>query len=312
MRPSAIASFLVLIAASSYPSAHAGEPVNPASDAETVAAVQKAAAGAEIHGIGVAALARSKFGGEDVKSWTQLVDLLRRREGAAARIWDALPKTTQEFAADDNLVGKLDQPNRPANAARLGIGVGTTIGGLLTKPDFYNEKAFKDVPLDKNLKDMLSLGEKRTYIQTLRMNRELLAAAFPTVINPVSTNYLSVPVHVKAGKPVILVLATFSICQWQVTVEDGAEVVGVILCGTDAQEVAGIKAPVVYRSGRDPYGKSRGDRKGEVIWASHDRNHELFPQLEAGVKKITGKSFTGFQGGDEAPKEGFVVKPSAK
>ncbi len=311
MRFAMILSFLLLFGPSPLPSC-AGEAPTPTPDTDAVAAVQKVAAGAEVHGIGTGGPAIYSFDAKEVKSWTQFVELLRRGEGAAGRVWELLPKKTQEFAKDDNLVGKLDMINKPDDAARLQSGVAGTIRSLLRRSDFYTEKAFKDVPLDKNLKDLLALGNKRTYLQTLRMNRELLVFAFPDHITPVPANYHMVHVRVKAGKPVILVLASSTACQWQVEVEDGGEVVGIVLCGTEPQEVAGAKAPVVYRAGRDPYWKDRWGRGEEVIWTSRDRKDKSFAQLEAGVKKITGKSLTDFQGKDTAPKDGFVVKPSAK
>lgn len=287
-------------------------PAAPKSDAEAVRAVREAAKSAEVHGIGVGNPAVYSFEPKEVKSWVQFVDLLRRKDGAAGRIWEALPKQTQEFAQNDQLVGKLDSLPHPADVTRLRSGVESTIRKLLRSSDFYTEKAFKDVALDKNLKDMLALGGKRTYLQTLRMNRELLTTAFPNHIAPVPANYHTIPVVVKRGKPVVLVLTSYGACQWQITVEDGAEVVGVILGGTEPQEIAGVKVPVVYRVGRWPDGKDRWGQGWETIWTCRDPKDKSFAELESGVKKVLDKSFSEFQATDDAPKEGFVVKPSAK
>jgi hypothetical protein len=313
MRVQSINSFLLLFAPALVVAQGSEPSSTPNPDAASVAAIAKAAMGAEVHAVGISRPANAGFGAESVKSWTQFVELLRQKEGPAERIWNTLPKKTQEFASNENLVGKLDIPSEVSgDVLRLKSAVGATVGGILAKPDLYDEKAFKNVPLDKNLKDMLALGKKRTLIQTLRMNRELLTAAFPNVVNPVPANYLIAPVYVKAGKPVILVLSSYRVCQWQVEVEKGGSVVGVIVCGHGPQEVAGIKAPLLYRSGLGPNGEDRWGQKEDVIWGAYDRAQELFPQHEAGVKKITGKTFTTFQGQSATPKEGFVVKPSAK
>lgn len=284
------------------------QPV-PLEEAKILDAVRKAAKDAEVHGIGISCSDAHGFGSSDVTNWPKFAELLRRKEGPAGRIWELLPKKVQDQVSDDKAVAGLGVRNLPPEARRLMSDVEDGIRKMLVRPDFYTEKAFKDVPLDKNLKDTIALGEKRTHLQTLRLNRVLLATAFPDHIAPVPVNYHLVPVLVKAGKPVILVLTSYKACHWQVELEEGAEVVGIILGGTEPQEVAGVKAPVVYRAGRAPDWK---DRKGDVIWTCHNANDKSFAQLEAGVKKITGKTFTDFQGKNTAPKDGFVVKPSAK
>jgi hypothetical protein len=294
-----------------HPVLQAEEPKKvPKEDAEVVAAVRKAAVNAEIHGIGIGQPVEQGFGWEDVKNWPRFVELLRKREGPAGRIWALLPKERQDVVSDDTVVSQLGgRDPLPAPVRGLRSDTAHEISKMLKRPDFYEEKAFKDVPLDKSLNDMLALGQKRTYIQTLRMNRELLATAFPNVVSPVPANYHIVRVLVKAGKPVVLVLTAYTACQWQVEVEEGGAVVGIVLGGGEAQEVASIKVPVVYRAGVDEYFKHR---KGDVIWTSRDRNDKSFIQLEDRVKKITGKTFADFQGKSETPKEGFVAKPSAK
>ena len=198
-------------------------------------------------------------------------------------------------------------------ADRLSGFVSREVGKFLYRSDLYNAEAFKDVPLDKELKQLLARGEKRTHLQTLRMNRALLAAAFPKVVRLMPEDYHSARVLVKAGKPVILALASHDACEWRVEVEKGAEVVGVILGGSDPQEVVGVNCPVVYRAWIWPDGAKRSSTHDpEAIEPCHDWTHTSYPKFAAGLKKLTDKPLDTFQGKYTAQKEGFVVKPSAK
>jgi hypothetical protein len=292
-------------------------PPAPPEDLLSVELIRKAAGSAEIHGIGIGDPVVHGFNFPDVTDWPKFVELLRKREGPAGRIWELLPKGARDQVADDKVVAEvvaqLGRKDRFVELSPAVRGLRNEVAGeirkMIERPDFYTEKAFKDVPLDKNLKDMVALGDKRTYIQTLRMNRELMATAFPNVVSPVPANYHTVSVVVKAGKPVVLVLTSDLPCQWQVSVEEGGQVIGLILGGSSPQEVFGVKPPILYRAGRDAHAKVRA---GDVIGTSRDRNDKSFIRLEGGVKKITGKSFTDFQACRETPKEGFVVKPSTK
>jgi hypothetical protein len=191
--------------------------------------------------------------------------------------------------------------------------VSVKIGQLLLRPDLYEAEAFKGVKLDKELKRLLALGDERTILQTIRMNRALLAAAFPKVVRPMPEDYHVARVVVKAGKPVILALASHEHCEWRVEVEKGADVVGVILGGGEPQEVSGIKCPVVYRVWTWPDGTSRSSRYDpQSISTCWDWLDKSYTQFQSGVKGVAGKSLSTFQGKNTAPKEGFAVKPSAK
>ncbi len=290
----------------------AEEPRNvPKQEADPVEVVRKFAARAEVHGVGISQPNAHGFGHKDVTNWPGFVGLLRKGEGPAGRIWQLLPKKRQEALLDDALVSQLGPRESPVAAVRgLKGDTAYELREMIGRPDFYTEKAFKDVPLDKKLQALVALGEKRTRLQTLRLNRGLLASAFPGHIAPLPDDYHAVRIRVKAGKPVILVLTASVACEWRVEVEEGGEVVGVILGGGNSQEVTGLRSPVVDRASSGPDGKRR---TGDVIWSCNDRDDKSFAQLEGGVKKLTDKSFTEFQGWrNELPKEGFVVKPSAK
>ena len=290
---------------------HAAQPQSvPKQDSESVDAIRKAAMRAEVRGVWVYEPLAYEFSHKDVTNWPQMVDLLRRKEGPAGRVRELLSKRAHDLLADDALVGQVGAESPTSEVFRLKSEVATGMRKLLDRPDFYTEKAFKGVPLDKGMKDMLARGEKRTYLQTLHVNRALLALAFPEVVRQVPTDYHTVRVLVKPGKPVVLVLSSYRACQWHVEVEKGGEVVGVILCGSESQEVTGVKVPVVYRAGRDPYGK---EREGEVVGiVSYEKVDKSLRLMEDKIKQITGKPVAKFQGQYTAPKEGFVVKPDAK
>ncbi len=58
------------------------------------------------------------------------------------------------------------------------------INNLLKKPDFYNEKAWKNIPIPDEAKTFLSKSEL-TYEERVRLNRILLYTAFPKSIKPI-------------------------------------------------------------------------------------------------------------------------------
>lgn len=284
-------------------------------DIKAVDAIQRAARNAEVHAVGIYLTPAGRFNQDDVTDWPEFAKLLRGEGGPGARVRGLLPKQQRDLLANNAAVRGLDAGRFGGpEAGRLRGSVSFKIGQLLLpRPDLYDAEAFKGVPLDKELKQLLALGDERTPIQTLRMNRALLATAFPKIVRPVPEDYYVARVVVKAGKPVILALASHEACEWRVETEKGGEVVGVILGGSEPQEVVGVKCPVAYRVWTWPDGTSRSSRYDpQGISTCWDLLDKSYMQFEAGVKGVAGKSLATFQGKHTAPKEGFVVKPSAK
>jgi hypothetical protein len=175
---------------------------------------------------------------------------------------------------------------------------------------FYDKDVFAKVELTKSLKELVALGDKRTVFQTERMNREILSLLFSDFLAETPTDYHTVHVTVKAGKPVVLVFSAYHQTRWNVTVEKGATVAGVVLFGNFAQELTGTDAPVSYRAGILPNGK-RGPTAGFSA-SKEEKDEPSYRRMKAEVKEITGKEFTSFQGKYQSSVEPFVVRPGAK
>jgi hypothetical protein len=251
---------------------------------------------------------------KDVKDWSRLVVALRKREGPGSRVHATLPEEAQKLVADDDLLATLANPPlgvpTPKRETVLKAALTDTLNKTLDRPDFYNEEAFKGIALDKSFKEMIDLGAKRTVHQTARMNWDLLAAAFPKSIPPLPPGFRTVRVEVQEGESVVLVLSSYGNCRWEVDVKRGGKVTGVLLCGSEAQEVAGVgDAPVVYRCYYSPEGE-------ELPTAKHfygfDPKEKTWKAFVEGVKEITGKDFATFQGGPRSKSETFIIRPGEK
>jgi hypothetical protein len=191
------------------------------------------------------------------------------------------------------LVRDLSAPDRGQNPIRGSVAA--ELRKIQDNPDFYTEKAFKDVPLTKELKDLVALGKKRTAYQTALLNYALLDKALPGCIPELPANFRTIKVDVLAGSDVVLVLSSYERCRWKVSLREGARVTGVVLCGYHAVEVVGVDAPTVYRAYYEPDGVTVF-RGGTKYLFGHAEKQEEFKELLAGVKEITGKDFTKFQG----------------
>ena len=147
------------------------------------------------------------------------------------------------------------------------------------------------------------------------MNWGLLRATFPGHIAEPPPTLQTVPVKVRAGRDVILVLSSYHTASWVVDVESGGRVVGVILCGYDPQQVSGVDAPIVYRAAYSPNGDNLPSGM-EILQGYRDFNWKtgspLPAALVAGARELTGKELTSFQFSNQASKDGFMVKPGAK
>jgi hypothetical protein len=268
----------------------AADPPAKAEDKQE-AAVRKAAEKAEVHGVGVYGPEHSRLG--HVKDWPLLAEILRTKRGPAGRVWELLSDESRKRLSDDALVLNLRAEDRGQNPIRGSVAA--ELRKIQDNPDFYTAAAFKDVPLTKDLKDLIALGKKRTAYQTALLNYALLDKALPGCIPELPDNFRTIKVDVLAGSDVVLVLSSYERCRWKVSLREGARVTGVVLCGYHAVEVVGVDAPTVYRAYYEPDGVTVF-RGGTKYLFGHDEKQEEFKELLAGVKEITGKEFTKFQG----------------
>jgi hypothetical protein len=271
---------------------------------DAAAAVREAAKAAEVHGVGAYGPFRVRLHLKEVTDWAGLVAALRAGDGPAGRVRGLLPERTRKLLDDPATVIGED-PFAGERALRL---VGETFGELrqlLARPDLFDGKSLEGVELGKEAKDLLALGPKRSAAQTIRMNRLLLAAAFPKALAPPPPDLGVVRVAVKAGRDVVLVLSAGEPCRWEVEVEKGGRVAGVVLTGVNHQQVAGVDCPVFDRAACGPDGKAR---KWPAL-LGYDEKDKGFERFRAGVKEVVGRDFDDFQGVEKAPEDGFVVRP---
>lgn len=286
---------------------------NPLMASDPLDAVRAAVVnGTEVHAVVTYHPAICLLGQDQVLDWPSLVLAIRDRKGVAGRLWDMCGERARKAVADDKAVADLTEIPLSSDAGLLIASVGFDLKRIVRHSDFYDEATFKGVPIDKETKALIALGPKRTFLDTIRMNRALLAAAFPKIVAPVPKDYHTIRVTVGPGKPVVLVLSAYEACRWEVTVEKGGAVAGVVLGGSLYQEVGGVgDAPVVYHARQGPnrlapfvtdkplpYYSSTDDPKGEVFTAA--------------VQELTGAKPVHVQRVYSAPAEPFSVRPGKK
>lgn len=284
----------------------------PKKDTGPERAVRQAAQEAEVHGIGLYEPANSGILSKDVTDWPHLIDAIRSRKGVGGRLWDLLPEEARKRAADDKIVAKLGERFPTGDVVALQGRVKSALNDLLDRTDFYTEDAFKGVALTEDLKKSISNRNRHTPYQTACLNRALLASAFPIAITPIPSHFRVVRLQVVAGKDVVLVLSSYNACRWEVETLPAAKVVGVILCGYEPQEVAGVDVPLIYRAYHQPDGKPL--KAGQKYYRAWDVKDKSFEVLSAAVKELTGKDFTAFHG-EYRPGPGtepYTVRPGAK
>ncbi len=167
-------------------------PIRPPDDEREI---RQAAADAEIHAIGVYEPPSRGIKRGDVLDWKILIDTLRTGKGAARRIYELLPEREQKALRDEAIVSLVVAKDEPKGAPKpepreVGSFKSLLAGGLklvVDNPEFYDEKAFKDTPLERAQKDAIALGKKRSLVETLRLNRHLLSAALPGALVPPRT-----------------------------------------------------------------------------------------------------------------------------
>jgi hypothetical protein len=303
-------------------------PVVPA-EAETEAALLKAAKTAELHGVAVSQPAVNGFDSDKgVKEWPKLIEKLRdSKDKSVVRVREYIPKRVLEFAAKDGVMEALAraQPGQ-YDPMEVPFVRGDFYDGyrkLLNDRDFYSEEAFKEVKLDDEAKRLIALGKKRTVHEVALLHWRIMQAIFPDSIPNVPLGFRTIRVQVRDEKDVVLVLSCHTRCRWEVDVKPGAKVTGVILCGYHAQEVElyenPVKAPVVYRAGYAQDGTCQLDTAknfdGYTVYSSRPEPEASKPrrQFEAGVKELTGKGeFVSMQRESNPKSEPYIIPPKKK
>lgn len=264
---------------------------------------------AEVHAVTISEPFFRGVSPEEISDWQGLVKALRAKGGPGAHVRKLLPEDAEEQVVNEQAeMGKLDgvDPIGVPPAARLALS--RLLDEATRTGSFYDEKALAGVELSKAAKELVALGGKRTVYQNELLNREVLAAAFGACVAPTPADFHTARVTVKPGKPVVLVLSCGCQCRWEVNVEKGATVAGVVLFGSGAQELTGTDAPVIYASKMLPNGKP----SPAPAASARKQTGREYEQLAAGVKAMTGRDFTTFQGQYKAGDQPFVVKPGAK
>jgi hypothetical protein len=280
-------------------------------------AIRQAAADAEIHAIGVNKPPSCGIEMDDVRDWKLLIDSLRTKKGAARRVYELLPEREQKALQDEAIVGRIgakEEPKEvPKELVRFKFLLARALSTIVNNPEFYDESAFKDTPLERAQKDAIALGKKRSLVETLRLNRGLLAAALPGALVAPPDDFQTIRVKVKAGTAVILVLSSVEPCRWEVELDKGAKVSGVILLGYRPQEVRGVDVPVLNRVRYDAAGNIvNRDAVFYLSGREDDPEYRSFKPMEAVVEKLTGRGFTSTRGKNTSPAGGFIIIPGEK
>ncbi len=264
---------------------------------------------AEVHYVAVYEPLFSGVSPKEITDGQGLVKALRVKDGPAAHIRKLLPEDAGAVLTDEVEMGRVGDDTRPSFVkAKVAHRLSGAFSTAIREKMFYDKEAFAKVELTKSLKGLVALGDKRTVFQTERMNRELLSLVFPNGLSETPTDFHTVHITVKPGKPVVLALSANIQTRWQVTIEKGGNVVGVALFGNYAKEVVGTEAPVSYAAGILPNGK----RAPQAGFNVYKEDAPEFKRRKAELLEMTGKDFTSFQGQYQSGKEPFVVTPGAK
>ena len=99
-------------------------------------------------------------------------------------------------------------------------------------------------------------------------------------------------------EPIILVVCAYESVTWEVQPAEGARIVQVIASGYHQQFVQGVKAQVITLS---------YDERSPGYFYTYDHDERRFPKMLAGVKELTGKAPSSFQGRYSFKSQAFRV-----
>lgn len=270
----------------------------------------------EVHGVGVYQPQTVRFGLGEVRDWPGLAARLSagpRGAGPAGRIWDRLPEPARRVLTD---------PDRAAAIAKLPAGstgdrVRTILEDrravlegfqtVLEDATLHATKEFAGLTLTDAGKELIRKGDKRSGLETRRLNRLLLRGTFPDEWGADPVDPEAVEVEVKVSRPVVLVLTACESCRWVVRPGRGAKVLWVIVSGYYPQEVDGVTCPVTV-VGRL---SSSGDSYRDSIYV-YDKSSDRYERYQERVAGLTGKPIMTFQGANTYPGKPFIVGPAGR
>jgi|GEM_PF-5757297 len=259
-----------------------------------------------VHGVGVSQPDASGFNHTDILDWRLLSQALLAPSTAAEHVIAQFPAPLRAKLADAELMRFLHSKAGSDDLPGFQLEILVALRKIVGQSDFYNEKSLRDVEFSEEMKSIVKIDpSNRTRLQSIALNRQLLTCVFPKCLKEMKKDYHSVPVSVRAGRDVVLVLSSNKACRWQINLDPGASVKAVVLCGFDAQEIDGVDCPVIYRALRL---KDGSVSKAEYFYA-HAETEPTFEKMKAGVKKITGREFDTFEGRSQPDKKPFVVNP---
>ena len=259
---------------------------------------------AEVHMVGICQPYRSRFREKEVVNWKKLSESLSAEDGDGARLARLLSPSSLAAARSPKLL-KAESTGVMAQTQN------TLLNGLqdlIAGPRMYNVPSFTKSKHAEHIQKLLEERTELSYVQTTTLNRAYASFASDGGIEPVSEHYQTVTVTVAAGRDVILVLSSSDPCRWKVVLEKGARVSGCILSGYYTQEIEQDTIPTVYRTHYD----AKGEATNKDGWYAYSETGDDYYKIKKLVTDLTGRKIISFQGQNEAPKEGFVVKPSPK
>ncbi len=266
--------------------------------------------GVEVHSVGIYEPRHRGLEAAEITDYRALVTALRGKDQPGAHLRKLIRTGPVDVLTEAVEMGIVEgaQDARQAEQ-RVTWHLSRNIGQAARGKVFYDKEAFAKLELPKSVREMIELADRRTPFQTERLNRDLLALAFPKCIAPTPTDFQTADIVIKPGRPVVLVTSSYSQCRWNVTVEKGAKLLGVIQFGGGAQAVSGTDAPIVYRAAILPDGK-RATTSSANVWKEEDT--PAFKAFRSEIKAISGQDYTSHQGMYQADGTPFIVKPSAK
>jgi hypothetical protein len=283
-------------------------------------------AASEMHVVGIH---QAKFNFQLIGTWGEDVDwrrfcaqLVRQGEietpSPAKRIWKLLDRPAQAIARNTEQVELLcawveashrlgDKPYTARH--RLGYihfhQLSRSVERALLRPDFYQEKYFRDIELDKEGQELLVRYDRLAALELWVLHRRLLEASFPELIEKTKFNLenATVSVHVRATpQPINLVLCSYHSIRWVVKPEKGATIKNVIVGGYYPQLVVGTSARqhAYVRQGM-------GTEPNERSFYAYKKDDDAYRRMAELLREITGSEITTFQGNASKDKNCFTV-----
>lgn len=218
------------------------------------------------------------------------------------RLWEALPQRARNVILDEKLIQRIvASVEKPEIAPEVEVfraynDVQDGLRDMLSRRDFFDEKAHDKVPLSADGKELLKRRDKLSLLELALLNRRLFEASFPGIVKASKFNLekATVPVRVKATRePITLVLCSSHSVRWSIQEEKGAKIAKVLVGGYYLQAVTGTEAPVSYWVYESP---DRPKQPPTNFYAYDPKDKQKLSQLADTLRMLTGKEIETFQG----------------